>query len=157
GSGAWLGANSVILPGVRLGRNCGVAAGTVVRPGTDADHSGIAGVPGQVVRTYDDELGCAPALQEAAAPPRVPAPSPGRPSDRPACRSARPRVGHPLPARLGSSGAFASTDGRCRPSCSGTDAGTGVPTGARCVRGPDAGTGLVKAGPECPGAAMVGP
>src|SRR5690625_4643078 len=60
GSGAWLGANSVILPGVHLGRNCVVAAGTVVRPGTYADHSVIAGVPRQVVRPYDYERGLTP-------------------------------------------------------------------------------------------------
>lgn len=83
GSGTWLGANSVVLPGVHLGRNCVVAAGTVVRPGAYADHSVIAGIPGKVVRTYDDELGWDPPLKEAGTPTRVPTPSTGLSSDVP--------------------------------------------------------------------------
>ena len=63
GSGTWIGANAVVLPGVRLGRNCVVAAGTVVRPGEYPDHSVIAGVPGKVVRRYDDEAGWEPPLR----------------------------------------------------------------------------------------------
>jgi acetyltransferase-like isoleucine patch superfamily enzyme len=46
--------NVVILPGARLGRNCVVAAGTVVTEGDYPDHSVIAGVPGKVVRRYAD-------------------------------------------------------------------------------------------------------
>ncbi|MBE3000232.1 acyltransferase [Nocardiopsis sp. HNM0947] len=84
GSGTWLGANSVVLPGVHLGRNCVVAAGTVVRPGTYADHSVIAGIPGKVVRTYDDQLGWDPPLKEAGTPTRVPTPSAGLPPEVPA-------------------------------------------------------------------------
>ncbi|WP_017576706.1 acyltransferase [Nocardiopsis kunsanensis] len=83
GAGAWLGANSVILPGVHLGRNCVVAAGTVVRPGTYADHSVIAGVPGKVVRTYADELGWDPPLKDSGTPTRVPTPSSGLPPEAP--------------------------------------------------------------------------
>lgn len=83
GPGTWLGANSVVLPGVHLGRNCVVAAGTVVRPGTYADHSVIAGIPGKVVRTYDDELGWEPPLKEAGTPTRVPTPFTGLPSEVP--------------------------------------------------------------------------
>jgi serine acetyltransferase len=49
GSGSWLGAHVVILPGTELGRNCVVAAGAVVR-GTFSDHSVIAGVPARLVR-----------------------------------------------------------------------------------------------------------
>ncbi|MFC4561995.1 acyltransferase [Nocardiopsis mangrovi] len=62
GPGTWIGANAVILPGVRLGRNCVVAAGSVVRPGEYPDHSVIAGVPGRVVRGYDSEAGWVPPL-----------------------------------------------------------------------------------------------
>lgn len=62
GSGSWLGASAVILPGVRLGRNCVVAAGTVVRPGEYPDHSVVAGVPGRVVRRYDPSEGWVPPL-----------------------------------------------------------------------------------------------
>ncbi|RNL82815.1 acyltransferase [Halostreptopolyspora alba] len=65
GSGGWIGANAVILPGVRLGRNCVVAAGSVVRPGDYPDHSVIAGVPGRVVRRYDPETGWTPPLRDA--------------------------------------------------------------------------------------------
>lgn len=87
GSGSWLGANAVILPGVRLGRNCVVAAGTVVRPGTYADHSVIAGIPGKVVRGYDEELGWDPPMREYGTPTRVPTPvtglPPGVPSEPP--------------------------------------------------------------------------
>ncbi|GLU46862.1 acyltransferase [Nocardiopsis ansamitocini] len=69
GAGTWIGANAVILPGVHLGRNCVVAAGSVVRPGDYPDHSVIAGVPGRVVRRYDAQDGWSPPLRENAAPP----------------------------------------------------------------------------------------
>jgi serine acetyltransferase len=53
GSGSWLGANAVILPGTDLGRNCVVAAGAVVR-GAFGDHTVVAGVPARAVRTLKD-------------------------------------------------------------------------------------------------------
>ena len=53
GSGSWLGANSVILPGTELGRNCVVAAGAVVR-GSFPNHSVVAGVPAKTVRVLKD-------------------------------------------------------------------------------------------------------
>ena len=53
GSGSWLGANSVILPGTQLGRNCVVAAGAVVR-GCFPDHTVVAGVPAAPVRVLKD-------------------------------------------------------------------------------------------------------
>jgi serine acetyltransferase len=56
GSGSWLGANVVILPGTTLGRNTTVAAGAVVR-GTFPDFVVLAGVPAKVVRHYDPEEG----------------------------------------------------------------------------------------------------
>ena len=52
GSGSWLGANVVILPGTVLGRNTVVAAGAVVR-GTFPDHVVLGGVPAKVLRHYD--------------------------------------------------------------------------------------------------------
>ena len=55
GSGSWIGVNAVILPGANLGRNCVVAAGTVVAKGDYPDNSVIAGVPGKVVRRYVDD------------------------------------------------------------------------------------------------------
>ncbi|GAA3741949.1 acyltransferase [Salinactinospora qingdaonensis] len=63
GAGSWIGANAVVLPGARLGRNCVVAAGSVVRPGDYPDHSVIAGVPGRVVRHYAPDSGWVPPLR----------------------------------------------------------------------------------------------
>ncbi|MEV0391131.1 acyltransferase [Nonomuraea sp. NPDC050643] len=51
GSGSWLGAGAIILPGTTLGRQCVVAGGAVVR-GTFPDHSVVAGVPARRVRGY---------------------------------------------------------------------------------------------------------
>jgi acetyltransferase-like isoleucine patch superfamily enzyme len=51
GSGTWLGAGAVILPGASVGRNVVVAAGSVVR-GTIPDRCVVAGVPAKVVREY---------------------------------------------------------------------------------------------------------
>jgi serine acetyltransferase len=52
GSGSWLGANVVVLPGADLGRNCVVAAGAVVG-GTFPDHSVVAGVPARLIRSLE--------------------------------------------------------------------------------------------------------
>jgi acetyltransferase-like isoleucine patch superfamily enzyme len=51
GSGSWLGAGAVVLPGTCIGRNVVVAAGSVVR-GTVPDRCVVAGVPARVVRQY---------------------------------------------------------------------------------------------------------
>ncbi len=51
GSGSWLGAHAVILPGTTLGRNTVVAAGAVVR-GTFPDRVVLGGVPAKVLRRY---------------------------------------------------------------------------------------------------------
>jgi serine acetyltransferase len=56
GSGSWLGANVVILPGTVLGRNTTVAAGAVVR-GEFPDHVVLGGVPAKVLRHYTPEGG----------------------------------------------------------------------------------------------------
>ncbi len=56
GSGSWLGANVVILPGTTLGRNTVVAAGAVVR-GTFPDHVVLGGVPAKVLRHYSASEG----------------------------------------------------------------------------------------------------
>lgn len=63
GSGSWLGAGAVILPGTHLGRNTVVGAGAVVR-GDFPDHSVLAGVPAKLVRRYDPERGWQPALRD---------------------------------------------------------------------------------------------
>ncbi len=51
GSGSWLGAGVVVLPGACIGRNVVVAAGSVVR-GSIPDHCVVAGVPARIVREY---------------------------------------------------------------------------------------------------------
>jgi acetyltransferase-like isoleucine patch superfamily enzyme len=54
GSGSWLGANAVILPGTDIGRNVVVAANSVVR-GHVPDFSVVAGAPAKVVRRHIDD------------------------------------------------------------------------------------------------------
>ncbi|HEY1826113.1 MAG TPA: acyltransferase [Acidimicrobiales bacterium] len=56
GSGSWLGANVVILPGTTLGRNTVVAAGAVVR-GSFPDHVVLGGVPAKVLRHHQEGRG----------------------------------------------------------------------------------------------------
>jgi acetyltransferase-like isoleucine patch superfamily enzyme len=63
GSGSWLGAGCVVLPGTRLGRNTVVAANAVVR-GEHPDHAVLAGVPAKVVRTWDPAGGWAPEIRD---------------------------------------------------------------------------------------------
>ncbi|MGA2968562.1 MAG: acyltransferase [Acidimicrobiales bacterium] len=63
GSGSWLGANVVILPGTILGRNTTVAAGAVVR-GEFPDHVVLGGVPAKVLRHYSVEGGWQPGAAE---------------------------------------------------------------------------------------------
>jgi acetyltransferase-like isoleucine patch superfamily enzyme len=58
GSGSWLGAGAIVLPGARIGRNVVVAAGSVVR-GKIPDRVVVAGVPAKVVREYTDGEGWA--------------------------------------------------------------------------------------------------
>ncbi len=53
GSGSWLGARAVVLPGTTIGRNVVVAAGSVVR-GDVPDNSVVAGVPAKIIRRYAD-------------------------------------------------------------------------------------------------------
>ena len=52
GSGSWLGANAVILPGAELGEHVVVAAGAVVR-GIVPPRTVVAGVPARVVRRWE--------------------------------------------------------------------------------------------------------
>ncbi len=51
GTGSWLGAGVIVLPGAQIGRNVVVAAGSVVR-GRVPDRCVVAGVPAKVVREY---------------------------------------------------------------------------------------------------------
>lgn len=63
GAGTWIATNVVVLPGARIGRNCAIAAGAVVR-GEVPDHSVVAGVPGRVVRRWTRETGWQPPFDE---------------------------------------------------------------------------------------------
>ncbi|QKF81101.1 acyltransferase [Halarcobacter ebronensis] len=49
GDNCWIGANSIILPGSRLGNNCVVSAGSIVR-GIFVDNSLISGNPAKIVK-----------------------------------------------------------------------------------------------------------
>ena len=62
GSGTWLGAGAIVLPGARIGRNVVVAAGSVVR-GQVPDRCVVAGVPARVVRAYVAGDGWSPPLR----------------------------------------------------------------------------------------------
>ena len=65
GSGSWLGAGAVVLPGACIGRNVVIAAGSVVR-GTIPDHCVVAGVPARIVRQYAPATGWALSTLAAA-------------------------------------------------------------------------------------------
>jgi len=67
GSGSWLGAGAVVLPGASIGRNVVVAAGSVVR-GTVPDRCVVAGVPARVVREYTASHGWSRSAGPAPAP-----------------------------------------------------------------------------------------
>ena len=56
GSGSWLGAHAIILPGAQIGQHVVVAAGSVVR-GEVPDRCVVAGVPARVVRRWVDGAG----------------------------------------------------------------------------------------------------
>jgi acetyltransferase-like isoleucine patch superfamily enzyme len=60
GSGSWLGASSVVLPGADIGEHVVVAAGAVVR-GRVPGHCVVAGVPARIVRRWVSGEGWMPA------------------------------------------------------------------------------------------------
>ena len=53
GKNCFIGHNAVIQAGVELGNNCVVGAGTVVKRGLYCDGSVIVGVPGKIVKQYN--------------------------------------------------------------------------------------------------------
>ena len=56
GKGSWIGANAVVLPGVRVGCNTVIAAGAVVTQDIP-DYCVAVGSPARVVRRYDPTQG----------------------------------------------------------------------------------------------------
>jgi acetyltransferase-like isoleucine patch superfamily enzyme len=56
GSGSWLGAGVIVLPGARIGKNVVVGAGSVVN-GDLPDYTVAVGSPAQVVRRYTSGAG----------------------------------------------------------------------------------------------------
>lgn len=52
GDGTWLGAGSIVLPGVRIGRGCVIAAGSIVAKDVP-DNSLVAGVPARLIRQLE--------------------------------------------------------------------------------------------------------
>jgi acetyltransferase-like isoleucine patch superfamily enzyme len=56
GSGSWLGANVVVLPGAQIGEHVVVAAGAVVR-GVVPDRCVVAGVPAKIIRRWVEGQG----------------------------------------------------------------------------------------------------
>ncbi len=56
GSGSWLGAHAVVLPGADIGEQVVVAAGAVVR-GHVPDRCVVAGVPAKIVRRWEPGIG----------------------------------------------------------------------------------------------------
>ena len=52
GDGCWIGAKSILLPGVVLPKKTIVAAGSVVTKSIDDERSLLAGVPAKVVKLY---------------------------------------------------------------------------------------------------------
>ena len=50
-NGAWIGVNSVLLPGVTIGKNSVVAAGAIVTKSVE-DNSVVAGVPAKVINNF---------------------------------------------------------------------------------------------------------
>lgn len=53
GDGCWIGANATILPGVKIGEKCVVAAGAVVAKQFDEGKILIAGVPAKRIKSYE--------------------------------------------------------------------------------------------------------
>ncbi|MEM9561974.1 MAG: DapH/DapD/GlmU-related protein [Actinomycetota bacterium] len=54
GNGVWIGAGSMVLPGVRIGDGAVIAAGSVVTSDVDEDVL-VAGVPAKPIRTLDPD------------------------------------------------------------------------------------------------------
>lgn len=56
GEGTWIGQNVVLMPGVRIGKKCVIAASAVVTKDVD-DYYMVAGIPAKVIKKYDFVVG----------------------------------------------------------------------------------------------------
>lgn len=54
GEGSWIGIDAKILNGTKIGKNCVVGAGSVVK-GSFPDYSVIAGCPARIIKKYNIE------------------------------------------------------------------------------------------------------
>jgi acetyltransferase-like isoleucine patch superfamily enzyme len=55
----WIGANSIILPGVNIGEGSVVAAGSIVNKDVPP-YSLVGGNPAKIIKTYDSNIGVSP-------------------------------------------------------------------------------------------------
>ena len=53
GDGTWIGMNATILAGTHIGKNCVIAANSVVK-GNYPDHCVIGGVPSKIIKKYNE-------------------------------------------------------------------------------------------------------
>lgn len=53
GNGTWIGANSTILPGVKIGKGCVIAAGSVVNKDIP-DNVMVGGVPAKIIKRLSE-------------------------------------------------------------------------------------------------------
>lgn len=51
-SGSWIGANSIILPGVRIGKNSVIGANSIVSSDIP-DYCVAVGIPAKVIKRFD--------------------------------------------------------------------------------------------------------
>ena len=56
GDGTWLGMNATVLAGSHIGKNCVVAAHSVVK-GDFPDYCVLGGVPSRILKQYNKETG----------------------------------------------------------------------------------------------------
>ncbi len=56
GSGTWIGTNAVIVGDVKIGKNCVVAANSVISNASFPDYCVIAGAPARIVKIYDKKI-----------------------------------------------------------------------------------------------------
>jgi len=55
GNNVWIGANAIILPGVKIGNNCIIGAGSVVTKSFSDDYLVIAGNPAKIIKYLEKQ------------------------------------------------------------------------------------------------------